>query len=62
MPDRPPEGQNREPSRPATPGPHEQAILSEQTAPNRTPTDLPDAIDDEAVAPGNEPSPLDRER
>lgn len=40
--------------------PNEQTVLSQQTAPNRTPADQRRAIDAEhEVAPGNAPDPLD---
>jgi hypothetical protein len=43
--------------------PNEQTVLSQQTAPNRTPPDQRRAIDAERdVAPGNAPDPLDEDR
>ncbi len=43
--------------------PNEQTVLSQQTAPNRTPVDQRRAIDAERdVAPGNAPDPLDEDR
>jgi hypothetical protein len=40
--------------------PNEQTVLSQQTAPNRTPADQRRAIDaEQEVAPGNAPDPLD---